>query len=396
MTISDNAKTTVVRHPGKALHFLLEEREMDMHELVIATGLDRSTLETFKGGKSHVTDELAAALAAALDTSQGFWHTSQLLYEQQSQLAERRAEAADEIQLLKDFKVKEAMGLGWIPTLRNRSDQVIATREFLGVESLRDFEPKLFKRFRNIGRGGKTNVAALGMWLRKGEIEAAAQSVDSYDAEEFEDVLPEIRNLTRRSPFSFLPEVKELCAQAGVIFVVVESLPTVRAHGVTDWRDDGTPWIQASFKGNWLDRFWFTFFHEAAHVLQGRPHSEGPLDAEKWRMHERAANQCAEEWLIPNDQWQPILRLGRFGKDDVIYQADRLGIHPGIIVSRLQHEGKIAHDDAEMNRLRGRVTMTERRELASMNVNGARSQDTDEPDETCPSPIELYSQRLAA
>lgn len=387
MAISDNAKTTVVVHPGKKLDLLLDDRGADLQWLAKVTGIAHSTLASFHRGKVDVNDELATALARAFDTSAGMWYEWQYVYEQQLELRDQRAEAASEIHLLEDFKVKEAMGLGWFPHHRNRSDQVIATREFLDVQSLREFEPKLFKRFRNIGRSRSDNVAALGMWLRKGEIEADAQSVDSYDSDLFADVLLDIRRLTRRSPFAFLPELKELCAQAGVIFIVVESLPTVRAHGVTDWRDDGTPWIQASFKGNWLDRFWFTFFHEAAHVLQGKPEPDELVDAETWRMHERDANQRAEDWLIPRDQWNAILRLGKFDKSDIIYQADRLGIHPGIIVNRLQWQGKLLHDDREMNQLRGRVTITERRELAAINISNSQDQQSDIPEQLCPSPL---------
>ena len=105
--------------------------------------------------------------------------------------------------------------------------------------------------------------------------------------------------------------------------------------------------IQLSLYGKLNDRFWFSFFHEAAHLLLHASNKEekssiflddlGATYADDPKEHE--ANEWARDWLIPPEDAQALRWLNR--KEEIIDFADRLNIHPGIVVGRLQHEGII-------------------------------------------------------
>jgi HTH-type transcriptional regulator/antitoxin HigA len=97
-----------------------------------------------------------------------------------------------------------------------------------------------------------------------------------------------------------------------------------------------------SLYGKTNDRFWFTFFHEAAHVLlHGKKEVflDDPDHKQIDSKEEREANAWASELLIPAASAAALPMLKQ--KDAVKDFARRLGVHPGIVVGRLQHDGII-------------------------------------------------------
>ena len=92
------------------------------------------------------------------------------------------------------------------------------------------------------------------------------------------------------------------------------------------------------------DHLWFSFFHELGHLvrhgkklrfIEGKG-IEG-LDEEK----ERDADAFANRTLLPDARVLRGFVRGAVSKAQVQDAAARLGIAPGILVGRLQHEGII-------------------------------------------------------
>ena len=117
--------------------------------------------------------------------------------------------------------------------------------------------------------------------------------------------------------------------------------------------------IQLCLYGKQNDRFWFTFFHEAAHILL---HGKKDIFLDNWDGGDRIesepeieADRWAKEFLIPPEFESELLNLR--SKKRVIYLANNLGIHPGIVVGRLQHENIIPM--SWMNDLKASFNRTE-------------------------------------
>src|SRR5262249_18258478 len=150
---------------------------------------------------------------------------------------------------------------------------------------------------------------------------------DPYDADRFLDALDDVRPLTRLAPQEWYPRLVELCARAGVAVVVVDTFEGARANGATRWLAPTKALIQVSLRYRWEDVFWFTFFHEAAHVVlhrkkeifvEGLPREDRDPDA-AWQKLEEEANRFAARVLIP-EEYEQRLRAG--GLADVQAIAD--------------------------------------------------------------------------
>ncbi len=113
----------------------------------------------------------------------------------------------------------------------------------------------------------KAEPEAVAAWLRLGELEAAELATEPYDKNAFKDLLNEIRTWTVE-PF---PDVEqrfvETCAAAGVAVVLVPELLKIHLSGVARWLHKDEALIQLSLRDKTEDHLWFSFFHEAGHIL---------------------------------------------------------------------------------------------------------------------------------
>jgi hypothetical protein len=133
----------------------------------------------------------------------------------------------------------------------------------------------------------------------------------------------------------------ELCAAAGVALAFVPELPKTRVHGATRWLDSHRALIQLSDRYKTNDHFWFSFFHEAGHILLHGKRTlflEGQDKDIRDKIKEKEADVFAANFLIDPRDWQRFIANNSLNRKAINQFAEQLGIHPGIIVGRMQHE----------------------------------------------------------
>ena len=144
--------------------------------------------------------------------------------------------------------------------------------------------------------------------------------------------MPELRKLTKESPSIFLPKMKEICGDCGVVLVLVPEFPRLTWHGATKWLGD-TAVILLNLRGKKEDIFWFSFFHEAGHVIK---HSKLDFlinDGDNEDHREKEANEFAQTILF-NGKRELITKLR--SKDEIFDFADALGSSPGLVAGQYQ------------------------------------------------------------
>jgi hypothetical protein len=113
--------------------------------------------------------------------------------------------------------------------------------------------------------------------------------------------------------------------------------------------------LQLSLRYRTDEHLWFTFFHEAAHLLlhprKGVFLEVGGDAVDEVR--EVEADRWARDYLIAPSEWQAFVEQGDFSLDAIGGLAERLSIAPGLVVGRLQHEGRIGF--AARNRLKRKL-----------------------------------------
>lgn len=337
-----------VSPPGETLLDLLEERGLTQKELALRMGRPLKTINEIVKGKAAITKETSLELEKVLGTPADFWLRREARYREYLARVEEQKNAERWLPWLERLPVKELMQHGALPKLRltgeNKKQVLLAALRFFGVASPEGWErvyaePQVSYRRT---RADQSDTGAISSWLRLGEIEAEGVACERYNRARFKKALERARELTVLDPEEFEPKLHNLCAQAGVALVLVPAIPRAHVSGVSRWLSAHKPLLQLSLYGKTNDRFWFTFFHEAAHILL-HDKSEVFLDEFTGEVlqsrQEEEANAFAARFLIPEESENELPCLK--SKKAVVDFARRLGIHPGIVVGRLQHEQHI-------------------------------------------------------
>jgi hypothetical protein len=76
---------------------------------------------------------------------------------------------------------------------------------------------------------------------------------------------------------------------------------------------------------------------------------------------EQEADRLASGWLLPQDDLEAFIMNTKpyYGKAKVLAFADRAGVHPGIVVGRLQHRGEIPYSHGRGMLVKVRETLLE-------------------------------------
>ena len=95
------------------------------------------------------------------------------------------------------------------------------------------------------------------------------------------------------------------------------------------------------------DTFWFSLFHEIKHVLQQKTKTVF-VSSSKQEMKEmdekleEEADTFAQNTLIPMRDYRQFAPSKYTSDAEIIAFAKKIGIHPGVVAGRLQHDHIIA------------------------------------------------------
>ncbi len=335
-------------HPGEILEETLEARAIKKTAFAKSCGLSEKTISQIINGKAPVTPETAIQFERVLDVPASVWNNLESFYRLHRARVSERKELKDKIAWAKIFPVKELVNRGYLERPCNQVDRVEKLLNFFAVGSVEAWQDRfaeLSVAFRH-SPSFESAPASVAIWLRTGELCAQDIETEPFEKSKFIAALKNIRTLTDCDPEIFQPRMEKLCRKSGVAVVFVSEFPGTHLSGATRWLNKGKALIMLSLRHKTDDHMWFTFFHEAAHVLL---HGKKKLFLDDVKTMkggmEDEANRFAANTLIPEEEYKTFVsRRSRFYKRDISAFARRLNIAPGIVVGRLQHEGKILYN----------------------------------------------------
>jgi len=355
--------------PGDTIAGVLEERAWTDAVFAEKSGLSLVQVRQLINSKTEITGRIALILSRVLGSTPRFWIAREANYRAGLRRLKANESLKKWIPWLDQFPISEMMNRDLISKRRRTAENKPSIVEDL----LRFFcvvSPEIWKKnytqlqasFRRSGDDLSDNLGAISVWLRAGErvMEKKAYSPNRYTAKGFKAALLKIRNLTVERPESFEQKLNKLCYEAGVNLVLIPAIRRARVSGVARWINSQKPLIQLSLYGKTNDRFWFTFFHESAHILLHKEKQTVFLDSDsrhsEGNLQEQEADNFAANMLIPKEYLSELRDLPHT-KSAVQAFAKRIRIHPGIAVGRMQHEGILPYRTL-LNDLKASFTFT--------------------------------------
>ena len=336
-----------VSPPGETLLETIDALRMPQAQLAERTGRSKKMINEIIKGKAPITPRMAIELERVTGVPAGFWNNRERNYREFIAKQEELEFLKIHISWLNQIPVAAMTKLGWVDRSKNKIQQLQNVLNFLGIASpaqWQTFENGLMSQvaFRK-SNAYKADNRALICWLRKGEQEAKEIDCEPYDLSKFFETLKRIRLLTIEPPKVFQPELIRLSAGCGVAVVFIPALPKTRASGVTRWLSPEKALIQLSLRYKTDDHLWFSFFHEAGHILK---HGKREIfidgdDIGMDEIKEDEANRFATDFLIPRKNYSQLIENKTFTKAPIQRFAEKIKIAPGIVVGRLQHDGRL-------------------------------------------------------
>jgi plasmid maintenance system antidote protein VapI/Zn-dependent peptidase ImmA (M78 family) len=316
---------------------------MTQTELATRIGRPQKTINEIIKGKAAVTSDTAIQFERALGVPASVWNALEAA--QQLRLAQERdaARLKDFEQWAKRVPVHELKKRNKFPDSSSGLELVRNCLNFFGIDTPDKLaSSSTLAAFRRSPSFDPNDVATC-TWLRLGELEAERMDCDLYDKSSFRDALDRLRALTVEGDLRKIKDtLKSECRKSGVAVCFVAELQHTHVSGAARWISPDKALIQLSCRYKSNDHFWFTFFHECAHVLlHGK--KDGFLESKEdaSALEEDQANEFAANHLIPRPSLNAFMRRRPIAKEDILEFADQEGIAPGIVVAQLQKHRRL-------------------------------------------------------
>jgi HTH-type transcriptional regulator / antitoxin HigA len=353
--------------PGERIAEELDARGWSQKDLATILGITPSVVSGVVKGKKCINTDLAQRLAAAFGNSAQFWGNLEGAY--RLALENHSRDDIEEMSSIYSVApVGEMLKRGWIREWASTGELRDQILQFYSVRDLSEIATAVISHAAHKSPDERRPTAGQNAWLQRVRNVARELSAAKYSEQNFTTVIRNLRDLLREP--EQIRHVPRLLAESGIRFVAVEPLPQTRIDGTCLWLDSSSPVIALSLRYERLDSFWFTLFHELAHVnardgcqleiIDADLIGEKAVKTNDKPEYEHRADRFATETLIRQSEVENLIARVRppFSKAKIQGFAARMGVHPAIVVGQLQDRGVIplgAHSRAFLVRVRGAI-----------------------------------------
>lgn len=323
--------------PGETLREVMDTQAMTQTEFAVRTGLTVQSLSRIFKGEQPLTYDTANRLELVTGVPAGFWNNLESGYREQQAKRKALADFESGRAWLETIPTKELISREEIEAQADPRHLLRETLAFYGVSSVQAWHA-IWDRPTVAARRSacfESQPGPASAWIRIGERAAFEVECEPYDAERFRAALQDIRQATAANPRTFQALMKTRCAEAGVALVFVPEMRKVPWSGATRWLTPAKAMILLNLRGKAEDKFWFSFFHEASHVLNDGKMRLSINDGTVDDPCEARAERFAAEILIPH-RWDAKISTAKSALQ-LTDLSEAIGVSSGIVAGRFQH-----------------------------------------------------------
>jgi HTH-type transcriptional regulator/antitoxin HigA len=329
---------TIAIPPGETIREQLEIRNMTQREFAIRMDLSEKHINRLINGQVALTPDVAVRLESVLGVPAHIWSRLEAAYREALVKVKEENELESDEEIAEKIPYTELAKLGWVEKAQNSIEKVWNLRRYFEVASLGAIDELRMQgiAFRLLNTEEKNQYAAMA-WTQQARRVARKTETSAIDLERLKSAIPVIRAMTTQTSQEFQPKLYDLLAGCGVALVVLPHLKGSFLQGATFY-DGNHIVLGLTLRGKDSDRFWFSLFHEIAHIMYGHINSKTAIDDKQ----EREADGFAQNILVPQNKYQAFIKVGSFAKTSIVAFSEEIGIASGIVLGRLQKDGKVS------------------------------------------------------
>lgn len=333
-----------MKHPGEVLQEKLNKSGMSRKELAIRTSVTEKHISTVINGDRVISTAFARKLGYVFENAT-YWLKLQSEYDtDQLRIREENEITQEEIDILKPLHdiISYFIKQGYMYNNCGESSKVMQLRDFLQISNL-TMIPKIpyNAAYRaQLTSNIKVDPYVLFAWQRLCEKKTENLKVNrSVDREALRNNIARIKSLMFSNIESGIQELQHIFADCGIAFQVVQNFRGAPVQGFIKETVEGRLILCLTIRGKRADRFWFTLFHEIAHILNGDNNIKFVDFNSVPGKTEELADCFARDTLIPPDEYRKFVLRGNYTSWESIQSfANAIGVKPFIVLGRLQND----------------------------------------------------------
>ncbi len=333
------SRTFIATPPGATIKEQLEDRGMSQKEFAVRMDMSQKHISKLINGEVQLTPDTSVKLEMVLGVPARFWNNLEAIYREKIVKAKAEDAMDADAALARKLPYGEMVQFGWIEETNDVKERVIRLRKYFEVVGLTLLEKTQITRIacRRLAITEKSDLALIA-WAQEARIRARDIQTAPINIKKLTSIIPELRHMTAGHPKEFCPKIKKILADCGIALVFLPPLKGSFLQGAS-FMDGNKIVIGMTARGRDADKFWFSLFHELAHVVLGHVGQLNGLSDEE----EKAADRWSEDTLIRVDDFDLFRKRNDYSEDSVIHFAKEQGIAPGIVVGRMQMERMIKY-----------------------------------------------------
>ena len=334
------SRSFIATPPGATIKEQLEDRGLSQKDFAFRMDMSEKHISKLINGEVQLTPSAARRLEMVLGIPSSFWLSLEATYRDKLAKVQEENQMDTDKEIAKEIPYNEMAKYSWVLPAKNSSEKVINLRKFFEVARLDLLESQQIAQIacRRMASGEKQDYALLAM-AQKAKIEARKVKTKAINIDGLKQSISAIREMTLMSPDEFCPQLIQLLSEYGVVIVFLPHIKGSFLHGASFY-DGKKVVIGLTVRGKDADKFWFSLFHELAHIIYGHiGQPNGTSDED-----EKEADDFAKNTLIPQEDFDSFLRLDSINSNTLLNYSKQLGIDVGILVGRLQKEGYIQYN----------------------------------------------------
>jgi len=344
--------------PGKYLAEVLAVKGISQAELGRRMDRPAQAINEIIAGKKAITPDTALQLERALRVSASIWTGLESRFQLIKARRLETKQLENDLPYLEQIPYRELTKMDFLKHSRNKIDRVRELHAFYGVSAFSNImNVEAYEPAFRCSRKKDASPYALAAWLKGTEIQAKKIMTKPFMKKNLQACLPKIRGFILEPAEEIEQKLRNALADGGIAFVLMPHWSKTYAHGATFWLNPEKAVLVMTIRGSWADIFWFSLFHEVAHIFLHNKRAIFIDDDDKVHAlikEEKEADEFAARLLIPETEYQAFLKTRQTNEYAIREFSQHIGVTPGIVIGRFQHDGYL-RQDTRLNKLRVRL-----------------------------------------
>jgi HTH-type transcriptional regulator/antitoxin HigA len=334
------ANTIEVPPPGFFIREELESRGWSQVELAYMLEVPVQAVSMILSGKRGITPEMAKKMGVAFDVPPEFFLNLQIAWELYK-APDPHPDVAKKVRLQSLYPVRDMMRRQWLVSSDGGGLEAELAR-FFDVDSAEKIPHMAHAAFKS--RYDEIPPPQLAWLFRVRQIAKEMIVEGRYSPSKGREAVRKLSGLL--SAPEETRHVPRILSEAGIRYVLVESLPSGKIDGVCCWLGESEPVIGMSLRFDRIDNFWFVLRHELEHMLRNHGRDAAMIDADLEKTigesglpeEEVVANEAASNFCVPRKQMDSFIarKAPFFSERSIVGFAARLNLHPGLVAGQLR------------------------------------------------------------